>query len=163
MSAVLAVRNESKIKRLCRTDALRRVVERVLAGEDICEDVEVSVLFCDDTFIQELNRTYRCKDCPTDVLSFAQEAKPHRGMRVLGDIVISLETVASRCRKNGPRKPAEVRDAMRAEVRLLLCHGLLHLLGYQHGTERTRKRMAEKQALYLDLCQEAAWPSGPAA
>lgn len=149
----LLVRNESKRKRLYRKDDLRRLAERICAGEEFTDDAELSLLLCDDAFIAELNRKYRKKDSPSDVLSFGQSAKAvwaAQPYAVLGDIVISLETVERRC--------AGDRTAMRDEVRLLFCHGLLHLLGYEHGSVRGRKRMAEKQAEYLGINIEVAWP-----
>ncbi|MBN2309373.1 MAG: rRNA maturation RNase YbeY [Candidatus Hydrogenedentes bacterium] len=154
MNVHLAMRNDSDIKRLCRADALARLAERVYAGEGLRAQVELSLLFCDNAFIQNLNRTYRGKDAPTDVLSFWQGAPNRHIPHVLGDIVISLETVAERCRGDRP--------AMRGEVRLLFCHGLLHLLGYTHATARDRERMAEKQAHYLALRPELSWPDRPA-
>lgn len=146
----LVVRNDSARKRLYRADELRRLAERVCAGEGVEGAVELSVLFCDDPFIRELNARYRKTDRPTDVLSFSQDrpAVPV-GPVVLGDVVISLETVEGRC--DGDRA------AMRDEVRLLFCHGLLHLLNYTHATARARRHMAEKQAEYLRIPVEGAW------
>jgi len=149
----LYVRNESACKRLCQRRDLQQVAGRVCEGEGVQDDTEVSVLLCDDTFIQSLNREYRGKDRPTDVLAFSQEAAPGPATRCLGDIVISLETVGRRCTGD--------RAAMREEVRLLLCHGLLHLLGYDHATERDRKQMAARQGQYLGLDSGAAWPEAP--
>ena len=151
MSILLAVRNESRTKRIYRSDALRRLAERVCAGENVTEDIELSLLFCDDAFMRELNRTYRGLDKPTDVLSFCQPGFEDLVPRVLGDIVISLERVADHCDTE--------RAAMREEVRLLFCHGMLHLLGYGHSDERDRVRMAERQARYLGIAPEMAWPT----
>ena len=72
---------------------------------------------------------------------------------VLGDIVISLETVEARCAGDLP--------ATREEVRLLFCHGLLHLLGFVHDTKSQRARMQAKQAKYLGVAESAAWRSRP--
>ena len=108
------------------------------------------MLFCDDEYITQLNRQYRKLERPTDVLSFCQDSIAEAVPRVLGDVVISLETVERRCR--GDRK------AMRDEARLLFCHGLLHLLDYTHGNASTREVMAGKQAEYLDIPLDAAWP-----
>ncbi|GMV91167.1 MAG: endoribonuclease YbeY [Candidatus Hydrogenedentota bacterium] len=149
MPLTLQVRNESRMKHCYRSDVLCRLAERVCAGENRNGAIEISVLFCDDRRIRELNRQYRKIDRPTDVLSFAQDEAPDGEQVVLGDIVISLETVAARCRGD--------KEAMRQEARLLFCHGLLHLLGYDHHTERERAIMAAKQAAYLDLPIAKAW------
>lgn len=151
----LEVRNESARKGLARRDVLLRIAERVLTAEKCGrQTLEVSVLFCDDAFIADLNRQYRKKNGPTDVLSFAQAEAKYHGARVLGDIVISLETVERNC--------AADRAAMRSEVRLLFCHGLLHLLGYEHGTPEAQAEMAAKQAAHLGIDMEDAWRNRPA-
>ena len=148
------IRNESRRKRFYRRDNLQRLAERVCREEGACDDtrysgLELSVLFCDDPFITTLNEEYRKKPVPTDVLSFAQEDTLLHGERVLGDIVISLETVERYCKGDS--------QAMRDEVRLLFCHGLLHLLGYTHVSDAEREIMNEKQAQYLNTSKEAAW------
>ena len=148
----LVMRNDSTRKGICRKDELLKLAERICAGERYARPAEISVLLCDDLFITELNRTYRKKNEPTDVLSFGQlsDGVPlPEHYYVLGDIVISMETVEKRCNAEKP--------AMKEELRLLFCHGLLHLLGWQHGTDTECKRMAAKQAEYLDIPIEAAW------
>ena len=151
----VAVQNESVRKRLFRRDVLERLAARICAGEGAGEDeaIEVSVLFCDDSRIKALNKAYRNQNKATDVLSFEQEAGPIPGVRMLGDIVISLETVENR----GGGDPARMRD----DVRLLFCHGMLHLLGYDHATAAGRRRMTEKQAQYLGVNSAAAWRTDP--
>lgn len=154
MNIHLAIQQSSTRKRLYRRDVLERLAARICAGEGVdAAEVEVSVLFCDDPEIQALNKAYRKKNKPTDVLSFEQEPGLVPGVRVLGDIVISLETVEGR----GEGDP----EAMRADVRLLFCHGMLHLLGYDHATAAERKRMTEKQARYLGIDNQAAWRTDP--
>ncbi len=153
MNVHLDVRNESPHKRLCTRPSLLRLAERVCAGEGVDDDVELSVLFCDDPFIRQLNRQFRDVDAATDVLSFSQQNESACAERALGDVVISLETVYRRSKGD--------RDSMRAELRLLFCHGILHLLGHDHATEATRRAMAEKQAAYLELTPEAAWIAEP--
>lgn len=154
MNIHLAIQQSSTRKRLYRRDVLERLAARICAGEGVdAAEVEVSVLFCDDPEIQALNKAYRKKNKPTDVLSFEQEPGLVPGVRVLGDIVISLETVEGR----GEGDP----EAMRADVRLLFCHGMLHLLGYDHATAAERKRMTEKQAQYLGIDNQAAWRTDP--
>ena len=79
-----------------------------------------------DQEIHTLNRQYRHKDKPTDVLSFplADEVQPS----LLGDVVISIETAARQARRR--------RHSLREEVQILLIHGILHLLGYDHEVSR---------------------------
>jgi probable rRNA maturation factor len=153
VSVTLTVRNTSSVKGCYQTGDLRRLAARVCAGEAIDGGIELSVLLCDDPHIRALNRAYRHVDKLTDVLSFPQALAgiESRGTRprCLGDVAISCETVARR--RGGD--PA----ATRAEVRLLFCHGLLHLLGYDHAAAADRRRMAEKQALYLGVPLDAAW------
>jgi probable rRNA maturation factor len=141
VAVTLDIRNESQYKRLYRRAALAALAERVCAGEGLKGGCELSVVFCDDPFIHALNRQYRKKDAPTDVLAFPQDRLPGRTVQPLGDIVISLETAARRCHGD--------RSAMRREMELLFCHGLLHLLGYDHATAAQESRMTRKQAQYL--------------
>lgn len=147
----LTVQNHSTRRGLYRTDVLRRLLERTAAGEGYRVDAQVNLLLCDDAYIAELNLAYRGKRGPTDVLSFEYEAVPGTGGErpLLGDIAISLETVERRC--NGER------DAIRHEVRLLFCHGVLHLLGQEHDTTAECRAMAAKQARYLGVTPEEAW------
>ena len=153
MPAELSIRNESIRKRLYRSDVLTRLANRILSAEDMNEPAEVSILFCDDPFMTELNKEYRNKNSTTDVLSFEQENMPGQVPLVLGDIIISLETVESNCHGDTA--------TMRDEVRMLVCHGLLHLLGYDHGTQEEKTIMHQKQAEYLGVSESAAWDFGP--
>jgi len=100
----------------------------------------VSVLLAVDDFIRNLNRRYRELDEPTDVLSFSQEpeAWDAPGPRVLGDIVISLETAG--------RQAAQAGRSLDDEVAMLAVHGTLHLLGWEDDTPAARDRMLARQA-----------------
>lgn len=154
----LEVRSESAFKRLYRRDALMRLAQKIYDGERGAahahdEIVEISLLFCDDPFIAQLNQQYLNKPQPTDVLSFPMGEEKIDGHEALGDIVISLETVAQFC--------SEDRVAMRQEIRLLFCHGMLHLLGYDHCSRTDEKGMQEKQAHYLGVDLKAAWHPDP--
>lgn len=156
MTVELIVRNDSTRKGAYRSDALRRLAERICAGEGLARDAELSLLLCDDLFIAGLNRQYRKRNCPTDVLAFGQAPEalsPPGHPVVLGDIVVSVETVEARCFQD--------RAAMRQEVRALFCHGLLHLLGCTHGSASEREAMFDKQAQYLGVRWEPpATPRG---
>lgn len=107
----------------------------------------VSILLTDDASLRRLNRTYRHQDKPTDILSFGmREFKrrqdplpPHP--EVLGDLAVSLETVRRQARdRNVPWEE---------ELHLVLAHGLLHLLGYDHARRVDAERMFALQAWLL--------------
>lgn len=114
---------------------------RLLRAENCPDNTEVSVLLTGDEEIRTLNRDYRGIDSPTDVLSFSQNEGEDFGTgedeSPLGDVVISIETA---------RRQAEQRGAsLEEEVDLLLVHGLLHLLGYDHAEPEDEKRMFARQ------------------
>lgn len=111
----------------------------LLRHEAITNDPEISIVFCDDLFIQTLNAEYRGKNKPTDVLSFAQDDP-----NVLGDIVISLPTVA--------RQAGAAGWPMESELTLLGLHGLLHLLGYDDETEEGAWEMQRRTEAVLTEC-----------
>lgn len=95
---------------------------------------ELSLLFCDDAFIQELNKNYRQIDSATDVLSFenGDEYEDEEGTWVCaGDIIISVETL--------PKNAAYFEVDENSELKRLLVHGLLHLNGMDHGDEHIEK------------------------
>jgi len=149
----LAVRNDTAYANCHALADLRGLAKRICGGEGVAEDLEISVLLCDDATMQALNAQYAHKNEATDVLSFPQpDAHILDGPRALGDIAISLETVSRRCDAENA--------AMRAEVRLLFCHGLLHLLGFDHATACAKRAMAERQAVYLECSVDAAWFRG---
>ncbi|HUM10489.1 MAG TPA: rRNA maturation RNase YbeY [Myxococcaceae bacterium] len=107
------------------------------------DQVELSVLLTDDPGIQALNRSWRGKDRPTDVLSFpAGEPPPGAtGPRHLGDVILSLDTARRQARAH--RRP------LGWELDLYLAHGLLHLLGHDHRRPRDADRMAALEARLL--------------
>jgi probable rRNA maturation factor len=109
------------------------MAEHMLSALDLGQ-AELSILLTDDAGIRVLNREHRQKDKPTDVLSFPLDEVPGpEDIRLLGDVVISIDTAE---RQAQSRK----RDLLH-EVRFLLAHGILHLLGYDHGTRAEKKRM----------------------
>ena len=121
-------------------EALRALARDTLRGEGI-ERAELSVSFVDQDEIAGLHERFMDEPGPTDVLSFplddADEAKEREGVRLLGDVVVAPTEAA----RNNPGDPA-------AELRLLLVHGILHLLGYDHEDADERTRMWERQERY---------------
>jgi probable rRNA maturation factor len=117
---------------------LASLAERTLAGEGLVNG-ELSVSFVSETEIEDLHLRYMDEPGPTDVLSFPMDASDRNedGMRVLGDVVIAPAVAA----RNNPDDPE-------AEIRLLLVHGILHLLGYDHEVDDERAAMWARQTLY---------------
>jgi probable rRNA maturation factor len=114
---------------------VRRAVEVTLM-DDGASEREVSVLLTDDREIRALNRVYRDSDKPTDVLAFAQDEGqpwPTEGTGPLGDVIVSVE----RAREQATRR----RVTLDAELELLVVHGTLHLLGYDHDQPDAARRM----------------------
>lgn len=109
-----------------------------------CQNKELSVLFTDDANIRSLNAQYRNIDKSTDVLSFPQHDGngPEELPPLLGDVVVSAETAGRQAREHGL--------SFEEELTLLLIHGTLHLLGYDHEkSPAEEKRMTrETQRLF---------------
>jgi probable rRNA maturation factor len=125
------------------SSALRGRAERMLKKLKLPR-AELSLLLCDDSEIHRLNRSHRRKDKPTDVLAFAQREGPalHGAGDLLGDVVISLDTARRQAREHG--------HSLWAEVTLLLAHGLLHLVGYDHRTDAEEARMNAKAVVLVN-------------
>jgi probable rRNA maturation factor len=135
-------------------DRLERFALKVLDLLEL-DNWEVSVLLCNDRFIQDLNRRFRGKDEPTDVLSFEQglvcdEWSPPdggRGPHIAGDIVISLDTL---------HRHAELFEVpAEEELKRLVVHGLLHLNGMDHADNAPEQEMLKLQESILqDIAEE---------
>ena len=98
------------------------------------DNEEISVLFCSDEFIKELNSQYRNIDSATDVLSFenGEEYEDEEGLwKNVGDIAISLETL--------PKNAEYFEVDTNTELKRLIIHGILHLNGMDHGEEHIEK------------------------
>lgn len=120
-----------------------RTAEKLLRAEGCAESSEVSVLLLDDPGITELNRQYKDRDRPTDVLSYYQSEGPGDRGDILGDVVISVDTA---------RSQAEERSkSLDDEMDLLICHGILHLLGFTDYTDEDAKIMQERAAAVIGV------------
>jgi probable rRNA maturation factor len=119
---------------------MRRGLREVLAAASTRLGVgagDVVVCFVDEEEIRELNRAWRGKDSPTDVLSFPSGVVDPAGRRHVGDIAICLPVAA---RQAVRRRHPPGREAM-----LLALHGLLHLLGYDHETDDGEMEALERR------------------
>ncbi|MDJ0764761.1 MAG: rRNA maturation RNase YbeY [Myxococcota bacterium] len=101
---------------------------------------ELSIVLCDDAFIRKLNQDFRGRDMATDVLSFpmAEEVPIDPDLDVLGDVVVSVETA------NRQANSAHIRTI--DEVTSLLIHGVLHLVGWDHDSPASEKRMFQESS-----------------
>jgi probable rRNA maturation factor len=115
---------------------VRDLAEATLRGEGQLE-VELSVSFVDEAEIEDLHLRFMDEPGPTDVLSFPLDDVDGDGVRLLGDVVIAPAVAA----RNNPDDPA-------AELRLLLVHGILHLLGYDHEADAEKAEMWARQERY---------------
>ena len=106
------------------------------------ENWNVSVLFCDDAFIQNLNGNYRGLFKPTDVLSFSQDSDTEAGgFHFAGDVVVSIETMKINA--------AMQKTTEKCEMKRLLTHGLLHLAGMDHEEDAVEGEMLDLQERIL--------------
>jgi len=141
----------------------KQVAEKVLDMENCPYEAVVNILLTDDQGIRQFNRDFREVDRPTDVLSFpnityetpadfchveeqaADCFEPDTGELVLGDIIISADRVTEQARAYG--------HSRKREFAFLIAHSMLHLLGYDHMTEKEAAAMEEKQERALQELQ----------
>jgi len=124
-------------------ELLERAARAVLEHESESQDGELSIVLTDEARLQELNRDYLGIDAPTDVLSFpASETDPQTGAPYIGDILISVPRARSQAEAAG--HPVE------SEIQLLVVHGMLHLLGYDHAEPEEKASMWKVQAEVLE-------------
>ncbi|MCL7747244.1 rRNA maturation RNase YbeY [Halalkalibacter alkaliphilus] len=127
-------------------ELIESVILKTAEVEGLKGEIEVSVTIVDEKRIQEINREYRDKDQPTDVISFAlneqDEDEPEvvyaEDMpNILGDIIISFVHIQ--------RQAEEYGHSFERELGFLTVHGMLHLLGYDHMTDADEKEMFSRQ------------------
>lgn len=129
-------------------DYLPKIIDKCLEMENV-ENGVFSIIFIDDAYMHELNKTYRGIDRSTDVLSFAYEDNESVEMeyRMLGEIFVSI-----------PKMREQAKEYCHSETRelsFLVVHGILHLLGYDHTLgEKEEKEMFRRQELVLNEFEE---------
>jgi len=128
-------------------DEVKKYVTRVLEKEYISNSKKVvylSLLFTNNDEIQDINKKYRKKDAPTDVISFAYHEVDEGGFfDTLGDIIISIERVEDQAKNYN--------HSFERELYYVLTHGILHLLGYDHLNESDKKEMRKKEEEILNI------------
>jgi probable rRNA maturation factor len=122
------------------------VLERAAAAalhQQSAADADLTLVVSGDERLQALNKEYLGIDAATDVLSFpADETDPETGRRYLGDVVLSRARAEAQAQAGG--------HPLEQELQLLVVHGVLHLLGHDHGGEEEKARMWAAQAEILE-------------
>ena len=135
-------------------DWLQSLVEQVLTAQRVSPDVEMSLVITTQERVWELNRTYRHKDEPTDVLSFPMSGMgekpeadsppfiaPPDGVLHLGEVIISHPQAVIQAEEHG--------HSAKREIATLTIHGILHLLGYEHDKPEPEQQMTAREAEIL--------------
>jgi len=160
MPAKLLISRDVPLPRTLELPELRLRLRAMCKALSLADDIELSVLFTGDEHIQTLNRDYRHKNKPTDVLAFAlrEGELGDDEQAMLGDVVVSLDTAA--------RQASAAKKPVLAEVTMLLAHGLLHLLGWDHETaakDRAMRKETERLVLAADEASRAKASKTPRA
>jgi len=134
-------------------DWAREIAQIVLQAEVVAPPYEVSLVFTDSEAVRKLNRDYRGVDEPTDVLAFSMLRQketdfsftlPPDGVTRLGEVIISYPQAAEQAKEQG--------ILLRRELALLITHGILHLLGYDHEEPEEENKMRGRERELLERC-----------
>jgi len=132
---------------------VRRIAQTVLKAEGVVPPCEVGLVFTDSETVKQLNRDYRGVDEPTDVLAFymlhqkeadSSFALPPDGVTRLGEVIISYPQAVEQAREQG--------HSTEKELALLVIHGILHLLGYDHEEPEEEAEMRAREKELLEKC-----------
>jgi probable rRNA maturation factor len=144
---------EEKFRGVVDGGWVKKIVRQVLKAEGIAPPYEVSLVFTDSETVKQLNRDYRGVDEPTDVLAFSMLpqkgadssfALPPDGVTRLGEVIISYPQAVAQAKEQG--------HSPERELALLVIHGMLHLLGYDHEEPEEESEMREREKELLEKC-----------
>ncbi len=139
---VLEIRNISSHKGI-RYKPLKEICQKILSDMKM-PNAEVSLLLVNDTYIKKINKKYLNRDRPTDVIAFSmlegKEFNVSTPTKVLGDIIISVDTAKKQAR--------EYKHSLNREIKILFIHGLFHLFGYDDTSEKSKKAMMRMEMKY---------------
>jgi probable rRNA maturation factor len=153
MKEQIGIRVEEEFRGMMDGGWVKKIVRQVLKAEGVAPPYEVSLVFTDSETVQQLNRDYRGVDEPTDVLAFymlpQKEADfsfalPPDGVTRLGEVIISYPQAVKQAKEQG--------HSTERELALLIIHGILHLLGYDHEEAGEEAKMKEKEKELLEQC-----------
>jgi len=153
MREQIGIHVEEKFRGMVDEGWVRRIAQTVLKAEGVAPPYEVGLVFTDSETVKQLNRDYRGVDEPTDVLAFymlpqqgadSSFALPPDGVTRLGEVIISYPQAVEQAKEQG--HPPE------REMALLVIHGTLHLLGYDHEEPEEESKMREREKELLKRC-----------
>jgi probable rRNA maturation factor len=135
---------------------LEKIARRVLEAEKITSSAEMGLLITDSKTIQKLNRIYRGENKPTDVLAFETTSSMNQepelpfvsapdGIKHLGEVVIAYPQAEKQAQEQG--------HGVTRELAVLIVHGILHLLGYDHGVPEDEQKMRDKENKVLSILE----------
>jgi probable rRNA maturation factor len=139
----ISVQNEADYS--INESRLLAAAQTVLAQHEDVSDAELTIVITDDAAVQQLNQQFRHVDAPTDILSFPAETPDidlPEAAQYLGDLIVAYPYAAAQAEREG--------HALHDSLDLLIVHGTLHLLGYDHDTLENRAEMWAKQATCLE-------------
>lgn len=150
MSLLIDIVDETNSVSADALQEVEKLLQFAAEKEGVQDKAEVSVTIVTNEEIREINRDYRGKDTPTDVISFALEEEGEDEVEivgadmppVLGDIIISADRTKEQAEEYG--------HSFMRELGFLAVHGFLHLLGYDHMTKEEEEEMFSKQKDLLD-------------
>ena len=132
-------------------DWLQGVAEQVLIVQDAGSRVEVGLVVTSQEKVKQLNRSYRGKDEPTDVLAFSAReeidaelppfAQPPDGVLHLGEVIISYPQAVVQAKEH--------HHSVKKEIAVLIIHGVLHLLGHEHDKTELERQMKNRERVIL--------------
>jgi rRNA maturation RNase YbeY len=136
------IQNRQRRRKIDRP-RLARLITRVLDGEGIPAERDVTLVLLRDGPVAELNARYRRREGPTDVLSFPSDPRgwPPGEPRPLGEVVISIDRACAQATERGA--------TLGAELARLAVHGVLHLAGFRDDSAAARARMRRREDRYL--------------
>jgi probable rRNA maturation factor len=148
---------EEGLKVALEIDWLQNILEKVLIAEKSPSNAEISLVITSQERIRELNREYRGKDRPTDVLSFSMAEEkieeepagfivPPDGLIHLGEVIISYPQAVIQA--------SERRHSLKNEMAILITHGVLHILGYDHEKPEMEPTMQARETEILGSIQK---------
>ena len=141
---------------------LKKVAEQVLVAQGVSSNAELGLFIAGEERVRQLNRNYRGKDAPTDVLAFAmlpeQSAQgmtgtdfppfviPPDGVLHLGEVIISYPQAVTQAEEH--------QHSVKREIAILLIHGVLHLLGFEHNKPVLKRKMTAREAEILNYIEK---------